>query len=75
MEKWKKILSESITDSATLSKFIDIDRHRLDRIIERYPIRINPYYLQNISCIWEIYGPNLEKLQHYNFGLNRGDFR
>jgi len=48
MEKWQQILSYSITDSARLSKFVKIDREKIDRVIKKYPMKINPYYLSLI---------------------------
>jgi len=35
MEKWQQILSYSITDSARLSKFVKIDREKIDRVIKK----------------------------------------
>lgn len=49
MEKWQQILSKSISESATLSKFLKINRKKVDKAIESYPMRINPYYLSLIK--------------------------
>lgn len=49
MEKWQEILSKSITDSAALARRLKIDKKKLDKIIEKYPLRINPYYLSLIK--------------------------
>lgn len=48
MEKWQEILSKSITDSAALRKVLKIDKAKIRRIVEKYPMRINPYYLSLI---------------------------
>jgi len=45
MEKWQEILSKSINDTKILSRFLKIDKKKLDKVIERYPMKINPYYL------------------------------
>ena len=42
---WKKILSESITTPDALPACIRADKHSLQKVIDRYPMRINPYYL------------------------------
>ena len=46
---WKKILSQSITTPDALPTSIDIDRSLLQKVISRYPMRINPYYLSLIK--------------------------
>jgi len=49
MEKWQRILSETITDIDTLSKFVKIDKKKMRRVTEKYPLGINPYYLSLIK--------------------------
>lgn len=49
MEKWQKILSETITDIDTLSKFVKINKKKIRRVTEKYPVGINPYYLKLIK--------------------------
>ena len=49
MEKWQQILSNSIMDSANLSKFMKIDKKKIDKVIEKYPMKINHYYLSLIK--------------------------
>ena len=46
---WKKILSQSITIPDALPTSIEIDRAPLQKVIARYPMRINPYYLSLIK--------------------------
>ena len=57
MEEWQEILSNSITDSTTLRKFVKIDKKKIDKVIKKYPMRINPYYLGLIKkkndSIWK----------------------
>ena len=50
---WKKLLSASITDVETLAKACKykIDKEKLKKVIERYPMRINPYYLSLIEDV------------------------
>jgi lysine 2,3-aminomutase len=57
MEKWKKIFSNSITDAQELKRLFKIDEEEINKIIERYPMRINPYYFSLIKAkgdpIWK----------------------
>jgi lysine 2,3-aminomutase len=46
IESWEKILSASITAPEQLSTlFPQIDEHGIRKVISRYPMLINPYYL------------------------------
>jgi lysine 2,3-aminomutase len=42
---WKKILSRGITTPDALSAFFEINGTDIQRVIDRYPMRVNPYYL------------------------------
>jgi lysine 2,3-aminomutase len=42
---WRAILSESITSPEDLPASIETDRPLLQDVTDRYPMRINPYYL------------------------------
>jgi len=74
MEKWQEILSKSITDSTTLSKFLRTDKKKIDRVIEQYPMRINPYYLSLIrkkgDPIWKQCIPDVLEVE---LGVGRRD--
>ena len=74
MEKWQEILSKSITDSAALSKSLDINRREIDRVIGEYPMKINPYYLSLIrekgDPIWKQCIPNTLEI---TVGTGRND--
>lgn len=48
MEKWQRILSNTITDVETLSKYVNIDKKRVKRVTKKYALGINPYYLSLI---------------------------
>ena len=67
MEKWKEILTNSITDAKTLSKFLKVDKRKLDKVVARYPMRINPYYLSLIKkkgdAIWKQCVPDVLEIQ------------
>lgn len=45
MNRWQKILAESITDPADLPRRFRLDRQGLRQVAATYPMRINPYYL------------------------------
>ena len=49
MEKWQKIIAKSITDSKKLQKFFKIDASEIDKVIQRYPMSANPYYVSLIK--------------------------
>ena len=46
---WKQILSQSITAPDALPTPIEIDSALLQKVVARYPMRINPYYLSLIK--------------------------
>lgn len=74
MEKWQQILSYSITNSAMLSKFVKIDRKKIDKVIRKYPMKINPYYLSLIKRkndpIWKQCIPDAQEVE---LGVGRKD--
>ncbi len=45
---WKTILSQSITVAGDLPASFDIDEVETQKVAERYPMRINPYYFDLI---------------------------
>jgi lysine 2,3-aminomutase len=45
---WKALLAESVTSTVQLAQRFDVDPDRLDSVIRRFPMRINPYYLSLI---------------------------
>ena len=42
---WKKILCGSITTAGELRRCFDIDTEQVGKVLDRYPMRINPYYI------------------------------
>ncbi len=46
---WKQILSQSITTPDALPTSIEIDRAPLQKVVARYSMRLNPYYLSLIK--------------------------
>ena len=45
LESWEQILFASITDADGLSAHFPIDKTQIEKVISRYPMAINPYYL------------------------------
>ena len=45
MNRWQKILAESITDPADLPRRFRLDYSALREVAATYPMRLNPYYL------------------------------
>ena len=46
---WKNILSQSITTPDALPSSVEMDSTLLQKVVSRYPMRINPYYLNLIK--------------------------
>ena len=44
-EPWEEILSQGITAAQDLSRHLEIDAAGIDKVVSRYPLLINPYYL------------------------------
>lgn len=49
MSSWQKILAASITEPADLPASFRVDRQALARVTRAYPMRINPYFLEQIK--------------------------
>lgn len=67
METWQKILQGSITRPGELTRRFGIDPRPLEAVAERYPMRVNPYYLSLIRSvddpIWRQAVPAADELQ------------
>jgi len=66
MEKWKQIFSKSIVDARKLKRLFKIDEKEISEVIQRYPMRINPYYLSLIKKkddpIWKQCVPHIKEI-------------
>jgi lysine 2,3-aminomutase len=66
MEIWQKLLQASITRPSEVTRRFGIDPRPLEAVAERYPMRINPYYLGLIRSvgdpIWRQAIPSEEEL-------------
>ncbi len=49
IEPWEQLLSESVFNIDGLRSFLGVDDPDLNAVVERYPMRINPYYLTLIK--------------------------
>jgi lysine 2,3-aminomutase len=67
MESWQKLLQASLTRPADLTRRFGVDPRPLAKVAERYPMRVNPYYLSLIrhvgDPIWRQAVPSEEELQ------------
>jgi lysine 2,3-aminomutase len=67
MESWQRLLQNSLTDPAPLARKFGLDPTPLREVAERYPMRINPYYLSLIrevgDPIWKQAMPDALELQ------------
>ena len=68
MEKWQKILSNTITNTEALSKFVKINKRKIRKVTKKYAISINPYYLKLIrktgGPIWKQCIPDALEVIH-----------
>ena len=51
METWQKLLQESVTHPEKLTRRFGVDPTPLADVAERYPMRVNPYYLSLIKSV------------------------
>ncbi|MHB1397502.1 MAG: KamA family radical SAM protein [Trichloromonadaceae bacterium] len=67
METWQRLLQDSITHPGDLTRRFGVDPRPLEAVAERYPMRVNPYYLSLIQSvgdpIWRQAVPAEEELQ------------
>jgi lysine 2,3-aminomutase len=67
METWQKNLNASIIDADDLASYFPCDRKSLRRVVDKYPMRISPYYLSLIQApgdpIWRQCVPDGRELQ------------
>ena len=65
-KSWEHILSASIVDADRLSAHFPIDKAQVEKIISRYPMAINPYYLDLIrnkdDAIYRQAVPNIQEI-------------
>ena len=48
-QPWEEILSRSITSSRDLASLLEIEAREAEKVVAKYPMRINPYYLELIK--------------------------
>jgi lysine 2,3-aminomutase len=68
VERWQKSLASSISSLEELAKRFRIDPEPLQPVVERYPMRITPYYLSLIEeigdPIWRQCAPDPRELEN-----------
>ena len=47
--RWQELLAADVTSVGALSQYLDIDHQETTAVVQRYPMRVNPYYLSLIS--------------------------
>jgi len=64
---WHDILSSSITTAEELGKYLPVTKKEIREVTERYPMRINPYYLSLIKAVgdpvWKQAVPDLSEIK------------
>lgn len=67
MSPWKELLSRSITTASQLNQLFHINENDIKKVISRYPMRINPYYLSLIrekgDPIYKQAVPDIKEIQ------------
>jgi lysine 2,3-aminomutase len=67
MELWQELLRQSIDTAEDFAEVFGVDKDLMRKIIERYPARINPYYLSLIRYkgdpIWLQCFPDVKELE------------
>ncbi len=63
---WKTILAESLVTAEQLARHFSVQQEQVQKVIERYPLRINPYYLSLIGKphdpIWRQVMPDIAEI-------------
>jgi len=71
MEEWQKELKESVTTPRQLAAVFPVDAQIIEKVAERYPMRITPHYLKLISRpgdpIWRQCVPDVAELDGAGF--------
>jgi lysine 2,3-aminomutase len=66
-KEWRLLLSRSVTSADQLSDRFPIDEKLVARVIDRYPMRINPYFLSLIKAVDDPLGkqvlPDVKEIQ------------
>lgn len=44
MEQWQNILKKSLIRAEQVSEVFDLDKEKIEKVTEEYPVRINPYF-------------------------------
>jgi lysine 2,3-aminomutase len=74
MERWQKILSESITSLDELARFLPIEIEPLKPVIDRYPLRLTRTYLSLIrekeDPIWGQCVPDPRELEQEDLSID-----
>jgi lysine 2,3-aminomutase len=65
-QSWQQVLAKSIVTPEALSQILPVDSDMIRRVTQKYPMRINPYFLSLIteknSPIWRQCIPDIEEL-------------
>ena len=47
--RWQQLAANAVTTAEQLARCFPIDREAMQKVIDCYPLRINPYYLSLIQ--------------------------
>ncbi|MDO9263254.1 MAG: KamA family radical SAM protein [Desulfosalsimonadaceae bacterium] len=67
-QSWQRLLANSIVTPEALSAILPVDPEVVRRVTQKYPMRINPYFLSLISeknsPLWRQCVPDIQELDH-----------
>ncbi|MFZ2634170.1 MAG: KamA family radical SAM protein [Desulfosalsimonadaceae bacterium] len=65
-QSWQRLLANSIVTPEALSKVLPVDHEMVRRVTQKYPMRINPYFLSLITekngPLWRQCVPDMDEL-------------
>ena len=66
-QSWQRLLAGSIVTPEALSEILPVDLKMVRRVTQKYPMRINPYFLSLISekngPLWRQCVPDIDELE------------
>jgi lysine 2,3-aminomutase len=67
MEEWERLLVNSKKETGEFLDRFCVDRPEMDKVVQRYPMRVNPYFLSLIEgegdAIWKQCIPDIRELE------------
>lgn len=69
---WQELLYDSVVSADGLAGYLPIDIEKTQKVIEKYPMRINRYYLSLVEtaqdAVWKQVVPDIRELEYTPYG-------